>query len=232
VLKDLIEQGLCRAEERRRAIAANAGYGSPKKGQKARGATSPTGRASASARAYRETGADSVEGFRKVLLGLLDPARTRGCRQAGARRRTVSMDASADKPHILVVDDDNPPARTPEDVPLAQRLSRHHGGPIPPRPASALAAPRLRPDRARRHDAGPDRPRLRRRAAGAPTTLPILMLTAMGERARTASPAWRRASTIISPSRSRWRELLLRIQSVLRRNRPAAEAGRGARCVR
>jgi DNA-binding MarR family transcriptional regulator len=26
------------------------------------------------ARAYRETGADSVEGFRKVLLGLLDPA--------------------------------------------------------------------------------------------------------------------------------------------------------------
>jgi hypothetical protein len=25
------------------------------------------------ARAYRETGADSVEGFRKVLLGLLDP---------------------------------------------------------------------------------------------------------------------------------------------------------------
>ena len=24
-------------------------------------------------RAYRETGADSVEGFRKVLLGLLDP---------------------------------------------------------------------------------------------------------------------------------------------------------------
>ena len=26
------------------------------------------------ARAYRETGADAVEGFRKVLLGLLDPA--------------------------------------------------------------------------------------------------------------------------------------------------------------
>jgi hypothetical protein len=26
------------------------------------------------ARAYRETGAESVEGFRKVLLGLLDPA--------------------------------------------------------------------------------------------------------------------------------------------------------------
>jgi len=25
------------------------------------------------ARAYRETGADAVEGFRKVLLGLLDP---------------------------------------------------------------------------------------------------------------------------------------------------------------
>ena len=26
------------------------------------------------ARAYRETGAEAVEGFRKVLLGLLDPA--------------------------------------------------------------------------------------------------------------------------------------------------------------
>ena len=40
------------------------------------------------ARAYRETGADSVEGFRKVLLGLLDPAEraiesTSGCVATG-----------------------------------------------------------------------------------------------------------------------------------------------------
>ena len=121
------------------------------------------------ARAYRETGADSVEGFRKVLLGLLDPAERVGRRQAGARRRPLSMDASADKPHILVVDDDT---RLREL--LKSFLSRNgfrvttagqcRRGPPAPRGA------RLRPDRARRHDAGPDRPRIRRRAAQAPTT--------------------------------------------------------------
>jgi hypothetical protein len=37
-------------------------------------AISPIARASRFARAYRETGAEAVEGFRKVLLGLLDPA--------------------------------------------------------------------------------------------------------------------------------------------------------------
>ena len=55
-----------------RAIAANAGYGSPKR---ARSSSDLTDRQSQRfARAYRETGADSVEGPRKVLLGLLDPA--------------------------------------------------------------------------------------------------------------------------------------------------------------
>ena len=85
-------------------------------------------------------------------------------RQAGARGRPVSMDALADKPHILVVDDDT---RLREL--LKSFLSRNgfrvttagHAAEARQQPRRA----RLRPDRARRHDAGPDRPRLRRRAA-------------------------------------------------------------------
>src|SRR5262249_36918962 len=71
VLKDLIEQGYVEQksgarDRRERRLWLT------EKGQKLeRDLTDrPRGR---SARACRETGADAVEGFRKVLLGLLDP---------------------------------------------------------------------------------------------------------------------------------------------------------------
>ena len=72
VLKDLLEQGYVEqksgARDRRERL-----LWLTEKGQKLE--QELTGRQSQRfARAYRETGADAVEGFRKVLLGLLDPA--------------------------------------------------------------------------------------------------------------------------------------------------------------
>ena len=96
--------------------------------------------------------------------------RTRRRRQAGARQPVSVMDASADKPHILVVDDDTRLRELLRSFLSTQRLSRHRRRPCR-RGARAAGRARLRPDRARRHDAGPDRagfrdrdPALRRRA--------------------------------------------------------------------
>jgi DNA-binding MarR family transcriptional regulator len=72
VLKDLLEQGYVEqksgSRDRRERL-----LWLTEKGQKLE--QELTGRQSQRfARAYRETGAEAVDGFRKVLLGLLDPA--------------------------------------------------------------------------------------------------------------------------------------------------------------
>ena len=91
------------------------------------------------ARAYRETGADAVEGFRKVLLGLLDPAErvessTSGCAGAAAEHGRPGRQAARPGRRRR-----HAPARAPEVVPVAQRLSRQHRRATPPRRASARA---------------------------------------------------------------------------------------------
>ena len=68
VLKDLIEQGYV---EQKSGARERLLWLSPKGQELERDLTDR--QSQRFARAYRETGAEAVEGFRKVLLGLLDP---------------------------------------------------------------------------------------------------------------------------------------------------------------
>ena len=75
------------------------------------------------ARAYRQAGGEAVEGFRKVLLGLIGRA-SAPCRPRRVARRPARRDdgrAGREKPHILVVDDDT---RLRE---LLRRISSRNG---------------------------------------------------------------------------------------------------------
>jgi DNA-binding MarR family transcriptional regulator len=72
VLKDLIEQGYVEQKSGARDRRERLLWLSPKGQELERDLTDR--QSQRFARAYRETGAEAVEGFRKVLLGLLDPA--------------------------------------------------------------------------------------------------------------------------------------------------------------
>ena len=54
------------------------------------------------ARAFREAGPDAVQGFRRVLMGLVDDRKPRAERSAEAMNATAGIE----DPHLLVVDDD------------------------------------------------------------------------------------------------------------------------------
>ena len=71
VLKDLIEQGYVEQKSGARDRRERLLWLSPKGTELERDLTDR--QSQRFARAYRETGAEAVEGFRKVLLGLLDP---------------------------------------------------------------------------------------------------------------------------------------------------------------
>ena len=136
------------------------------------------------------------------------------------------MDASADKPHILVVDDDT---RLRE---LLKTFLSRNGFRVTTAGHAAEARQRLDAldfdlivlDVMMPGETGLD-------FAGELRTtddVPILMLTAMGDpKDRIAGLEKGVDDYLGKPFEAR--ELLLRIQSVLRRNRPAGRGGRGAR---
>ena len=170
------------------------------------------------ARAYRETGADAVEGFRKVLLGLLDPVERARGRQADSRERPLSIaDSTADKPHVLVVDDDT---RLRE---LLKSFLTRNGFRVSTAGNAAAARQQLEaldfdlivldvmmPGQTGLEFAG----ELRKTNA-----VPILMLTAMGD-AKDRIAGLEKGVDDYLGKPFEPRELLLRIQSVLRRGRP------------
>ena len=220
VLKDLIEQGYVEqksgARDRRERL-----LWLTDKGQQARARPDRPPEPALRPRLSR----DRRRGRRRLPQGAARaarPGRARDRRQAGARRRAMSVvDASADKPHILVVDDDT---RLRE---LLSSFLSQNGFRVSTAGDAAEARQRLAAldfdlivlDVMMPGQTGLDFAGELRRT----DDVPILMLTAMGEpKDRIAGLETGVDDYLGKPFEPR--ELLLRIQSILRRKRTAAAA--------
>ena len=105
--------------------------------------------------AYREAGAAAVDGFRRVMRGIMDDAARAYIDMRTMREGGDSMTEDA---HILVVDDDARLRALLSALPGGRGLPRHHRGDRDRR-ARQAALHASGHAGARRHDAGRERPR-------------------------------------------------------------------------